>query len=52
VYSSKGFMDASLSSFILKLLLSIVGYALFYSAITKWKLFKETVAMIGSMRIS
>jgi lipopolysaccharide exporter len=52
VSGAKGFMDASLSSFILKLLLSIIGYALFYNAITKWKLFKETAAMIGSMRIS
>src|SRR3989338_7361332 len=50
VSGSKGFMDASLSSFIQKLLLSILGYILFYNAITKWKLFKETSAMISSMR--
>ena len=50
VSGSNGFMDTSLSSFIQKLLLSIIGYALFYNAITKWKLFKETAVMINSMR--
>lgn len=51
VYGSKGFMDASLSSFISKLLLSIIGYALFYNAITKWKLLKEIASMISSIKI-
>ncbi|MGO9138324.1 MAG: lipopolysaccharide biosynthesis protein [Syntrophales bacterium] len=49
---TKGFMDASLSSFIQKLIVSILGYALFYNAITKWKLLKETVSMISSIRMS
>jgi hypothetical protein len=30
----------------------ILGYALFYNVITKWKLLKETVSMIRSVRMS
>lgn len=52
VSGAKGLMDSSLSSFIQKLVLSILGYAFFYSAITKWKLFKEAKAIVSSMRIS
>jgi len=52
VFGSKWFMDTSLSSFIQKLLLSMLGYALFYNAITKWKLFKETAVIISSIRMS
>ena len=48
---TKGFMDASLFSFIQKLILSVIGYAVFYNAITEWKLLKETTSLIGSIRI-
>ena len=48
----QGFLDASLFSFMQKLLLSVVGYALFYSIITKWKLFKETVYLMSRIRTS
>jgi len=48
----QGFLDASLFSFIQKLLLSVGGYALFYGAITKWKLFKEAISLMSRMRTS
>jgi lipopolysaccharide exporter len=54
VFASEGLgsMGVSLFSFVQKLLLCIVGYALIYSSITKWKLVKESLAMINSLRIS
>ncbi len=52
IFFLDGLVDVSIYSFIQKLLLSIMGYALFYSAITKWKLFRETVALINTFRLS
>jgi O-antigen/teichoic acid export membrane protein len=52
VSAIRGFLDASLLSFLQKLLLSVMGYALFYSTITKWKLFKETISLMSRMRTS
>jgi O-antigen/teichoic acid export membrane protein len=47
-----GFTDKSLYSLAAKFALSVTGYILFYSAITKWKLVKDTVGIIRSMRTS
>jgi lipopolysaccharide exporter len=48
---TKEFMDVSWLSFIQKLLFSVIGYAIFYSCITKWKLLKETTSMIANIRM-
>lgn len=47
---TKEFMDASLFSFIQKLFLCVIGYALFYNAITEWRLLKEIVSLISIIR--
>lgn len=49
---SNRFMDASFSAFIQKAFLSLIGYALFYNAITKWKLIKETRSIINSIKMA
>lgn len=49
VSSSTRLMNVSLPSFIQKLLLSTLGYAIVYNAITNWKILRETVAMIRAV---
>ena len=44
------FTSDSLFSFAQKIIFSMIGYALFYNAITKWKLFKEAAALINTIR--
>lgn len=50
-YVAKGLMNASLLSFVLRMLLCVMGYGLFYNVITRWKLVREMASMVGSMRI-